>query len=596
MDNIKLNGDTISNLRQFYEQIRLAFHSSFTKPVDILPPFRDISPNHSFIQLLVPGNEYYIGYYNILNTYNWYASALYAGLKDPKTIPPKQAPLAARVIQMDKSETDGWNILYLLLSTRNPLLGGKGDDVIMEITNLRIRNDDDIHTFYERVVNIQEKLDFSTEIISKTKLLEKYLQAMIKSTNHHHLLQYFVVELNLHITQEGHNIKHPTITIHTIYRHLIATNAPLTFNIKSIKKYKPNISQLTMYPHNNKLHDDNTEPIFDDIQEDPIENETTSYPIHDDTTKEHSLQYDPTIQAFRHYTSNRPRIICEACGISGHPATKCFRRGFTFLPRDIQRRISAYNTKYGDTPIKDTSPQTNQKHILPAPETKLPHDSTNISNNNNDTPTNSTQQATIQKPQHVLHHTDQDPTTTENDDNIEFINSMDITINTPVINVIKTDTNTTHHRQQSNSDSYINPLSNKILNDNGEVNTHDLHELQDQLFHPTPHEFFTPYRHQNFHVDTGANVHATNTKNDFLIFYPNKKTINIAAGQQTQSTRFGVVMVTLIPNHPPIPLAPVYYCPTATTGTLSPRCLELYNKCKTPTHKLFRYLSFLCPT
>ena len=53
MDNIKLNGDTISNLRQFYKRIRLAFHSSFTKPVDILPPFRDISPNHSFIHSII---------------------------------------------------------------------------------------------------------------------------------------------------------------------------------------------------------------------------------------------------------------------------------------------------------------------------------------------------------------------------------------------------------------------------------------------------------------------------------------------------------------------------------------------------------------
>ena len=334
-----------------------------------------------------------------------------------------------------------------------------------------------------------------------------------------------------------------------------------------------------MHSHNNKdpIHTDDTEPIFDNIQEDPTENDMTSYALHNDTEKEHSLQYDPTIQAFRHYTSNRPKIICEACSISGHPATKSFCRGFTFLPRDIQRRISAYNTKYGDTPSKDTSSHNNHKHILLAPETKIPHDLTNISNNKNDTPVNSTQQATIQKLQHVLHHTEQDPITNGNDENIEFINSMDIDIHTPVINVINTDTNTTHHRQQINSDSYINPLSNKILNNNGEVNTHDLHELQDQLLHPTPHEFFTPYRHQNFHVDTSANVHATNNKNDFLIFYPIKKTINIAAGQKTQSAGFGIVMVKLIPNHPPIPLAPVYYCPTATTGTLSPQCLELYN-------------------
>ena len=39
MDNIKLHGDTISNLCQFYECIRLAFHSSFSKPVNIYHHF-----------------------------------------------------------------------------------------------------------------------------------------------------------------------------------------------------------------------------------------------------------------------------------------------------------------------------------------------------------------------------------------------------------------------------------------------------------------------------------------------------------------------------------------------------------------------------
>ena len=39
-------------------------------------------------------------------------------------------------------------------------------NVISEITNLRINNDDNIHIFYERVVNIQEKVYFSTETIS----------------------------------------------------------------------------------------------------------------------------------------------------------------------------------------------------------------------------------------------------------------------------------------------------------------------------------------------------------------------------------------------------------------------------------------------
>ena len=80
-----------------------------------------------------------------------------------------------------------------------------------------------------------------------------------------------------------------------------------------------------------------------------------------------------------------------------------------------------------------------------------------------------------------------------------------------------------------------------------------------------------------------------------LYTIPTKKSINIAAGQIAQSEGFGVVMVSLLPNQPPLPLAPVYYCPNATTGTVSPQCLHMYNKCRNPAHTLFQHLSFMHP-
>ena len=107
-----------------------------------------------------------MGYYIILNAYNWFGTALYANLTDTKMISPKLAPLAFGVITQDKNETNSWTLLYQPLCSRNPLLGDKGNDVISEIINLRINSNDNIHTFYERVVNIQEKLDFRTKTIS----------------------------------------------------------------------------------------------------------------------------------------------------------------------------------------------------------------------------------------------------------------------------------------------------------------------------------------------------------------------------------------------------------------------------------------------
>ena len=68
---------------------------------------------------------------------------------------------------------------------------------------------------------------------------------MIKLTLHHHFFQYHLIDLNLHIAQEGHNYKDHTRTIHTIYQHLIIINASTYFQLKPTNKYKPNILQFT---------------------------------------------------------------------------------------------------------------------------------------------------------------------------------------------------------------------------------------------------------------------------------------------------------------------------------------------------------------
>ena len=106
MENIKLMDDSIISLRQFYERICLAFHSSFNKVVDILPQFKDILSQDPFGNILVPHNEYYLGYHAILNTYNWFGTALNSSLTDPKTISPKHSPLVYRVILTGRAETD----------------------------------------------------------------------------------------------------------------------------------------------------------------------------------------------------------------------------------------------------------------------------------------------------------------------------------------------------------------------------------------------------------------------------------------------------------------------------------------------------------
>ena len=75
----------------------------------------------------------------------------------------------------------------------------------------------------------------------------------------------------------------------------------------------------------------------------------------------------------------------------------------------------------------------------------------------------------------------------------------------------------------------------------------------------------------------GANVYATNNMNDYVYFTATKEVLTLAGNNKAQSYGFGVILIQLHPQIPLIPIAPVYYCPTATAGILSLPAIVHYN-------------------
>ena len=147
---------------------------------------------------------------------------------------------------------------------------------------------------------------------------------------------------------------------------------------------------------------------------------------------------------------------------------------------------------------------------------------------------------------------------------------------------IKTDTSTTLPTIPSINCVAIDTLNTlpiDLIDPTGKVNIHDFLALQNHLIMPAVDKCFVTNRYQYFHVDGGANVHATNRKEDFMIYYPHKCTLDLAAGTKTSTECFGLILICLSPDLPPTPLAPVFYCPQASYATLSPPALRLLNKC-----------------
>ena len=579
---LTLQDDSLHSLRLFYNKIRHAMHTTFKKHTDILPNFDSLTNNINFADLLIPANDQYIGYKTIKSIYHWFSDSISNLLLDTQAINPKRAPKAHQIVITNRNINDGWKMLTLLLIKRCPFLGGKTLDVASEITLLRINSNDTIHTFYKRVQDIETKIIYSREMIDKTRLLKFYLKAMATSTDHFHLLQHFISDLNIHISTYGSNVKHPKHSCSSVYDYLTTIDAPEHFNIPYKPKHKNHknssykntkqgynsgyssstISALEHLP--DIMADDTIAASIDNIHQTSDDDSATS----DSDDELHIDKYKPIISAFRR-SSN---IICDACGGRGHSAKKCFKRGRNFLPRDVQRRIAAYNAKYGESPPTDTSVTPDKAyHALPPPDHRPPSKNTPTTT---DTETDTT--STISQ----LDHPTQMPTIEELLDQA-LGSRQEPSINTMHIN-------TQDLPIMTNKSS----LLHTIINNKGDVMPKYLSYYQETFLDKYTEERYTQHRQAIYHIDSGSNVHATNTRSDFIVFHPTKSTINLAVGSKAVCEGFGATLVQLTKTDPPIILAPVYFCPTAKVSTLSPGAIKVYNGYKDMNLRLLKALEY----
>ena len=392
--DIILVDNTLHSIHLFYNRIRHTLHTSFKKHNNIFPPFDSLTSTTSFYDILVPGNDQYLGYTTIKSIYQWFSDSILNMLLDVDVINPKCNATAHQIITTNSNINNGWQLLFHLLTKLCPFLGGKLMDVVSEITLLKINNMDTIHTFYKRIQEIETKLIYSRETVDKTRLLRFYLKAMATSTIHFPLLQHFISDLNIHISKFGSNVAHPTHICSTVYDYLLTVDAPEHFSVSHNNKYKNH--KHHSYKNNRKDYTSgySTSTIsamehLPDIMENQHIIETYEHLEHtndDDNSNIENID-ETTIKAFKPIISTFLRtsnIICDACGGRGHQAQKCYKRGRNFLPRDVQRRIAAYNAKYGDAPTNDTSQTPNKAYHALQPSDHRPP-STSVNNNTNKT-------------------------------------------------------------------------------------------------------------------------------------------------------------------------------------------------------------------
>ena len=118
---------------------------------------------------------------------------------------------------------------------------------------------------------------------------------------------------------------------------------------------------------------------------------------------------------------------------------------------------------------------------------------------------------------------------------------------------------------------------NTIISYEGNVITKCFLHYQMTLLNKQAKNNFHTHGQAIFHVDSGTNVHATNTRSDFIVLYPIKSSTILAVSSTAICEGFGAAIITPRELEPPIIIAPVYYSPTAKLSTLSPATLKTYN-------------------
>ena len=73
---------------------------------------------------------------------------------------------------------------------------------------------------------------------------------------------------------------------------------------------------------------------------------------------------------------------------------------------------------------------------------------------------------------------------------------------------------------------------------NGQVNIQILRTIQHSIVNTHRNDFFSTCCTAIFHLDSGATVHATNNKNDFVIYHTIKSNTHLAVGSTAQCEGF----------------------------------------------------------
>ena len=365
LDTIILKGDNVMEIRQFYNLINTAIMTSLAS-MKFLPDYDDLTTTFDYESHIVPPSNH-TQFEDAQNAYKQYGRTLLLHLQKQTTIPSNSAPATAIKQQENSMATCGFKMLFEIITSMSPQLGGQYRDLQQYVDTLVIADGEPVLEYYLRALKMSQEIQTQKDKTGQNnRLIRKFVTQLFQIKSFTECMRETMTSLSKFFRVPDNHFRDFPHNLQTIYKNdIIDKCAPsmITPNAKYIP-IQPQVASV-----NARLHT----------------NEDTSQNKNSDEEKLH----DVIINAARatmsttDNTSYKP-TRCKACGLTQkecHQAmkaihdpddpTKCCFRGPKYITdKHMKETVMQYNLKNtGDYPatIQDTD-KPPQKAFIPHPK------------------------------------------------------------------------------------------------------------------------------------------------------------------------------------------------------------------------------------
>ena len=345
LPRIKLRDDSNMELEEFYDMFILSISYGYNYDISHLPSAEQLTKNTDIKSYFIQGLEHNdLGLRKMTAMYDRIGRLFRNCLILEECIPVATCPEAANIILHNK-KLDGWQLLLVLLKGRLVKLGARPSrDLDAERVAINLKPGETYHTLYEKCNMLSQEYESQSQHIHqcpRIKLLEKFIFELMRSPIYIPYIMDYEMKLITHLEEHGntdYTVSLP-FTMKHVYDLLQRRKikfVPQELNEASTATFVSQSADASTY------NSPSSQPLLANC-ETQLQQQTEI----DDYDDDHIYQLDtPELCAF---ICNK-RNICECCMTGPHPAEKCFLRGPSFQPKELQQRINLYNKQHGSKP------------------------------------------------------------------------------------------------------------------------------------------------------------------------------------------------------------------------------------------------------